>query len=531
MGSFSSIITEPSISGARLPFPVRFRIRRLLMGKVNDQSDSQLLRAYADHRSEAAFAELVRRHIDFVHSAACRMVNDPHLAKDVSQGVFTALAKDAGKLASHPVLSGWLHRTARNIAAQTIRTETRRRHREHEATAMNEPSDSDTSWQEISPILDAALGDLNESDRDAVLLRYFENKPAAEMAALLGISAEAAQKRVSRAVDKLRENFARRGITSGAAGVCTVISANAVQAAPAGLAASILSGVTSGTAMITKGIAMTTIQKLLFVTTATLAGVIIYQSRQVSEARDEVARLSKQISMVKTREDRTAESKQDAVRTMHGKSTDAPAAFSVVAYGEGDGAEPSVEGRESPISYISPGGMLSSALIRNFGLSKEQFVSTQRVVSEHWRSMAAWAAESVFRDDAASDADADGANVYRLPAMEATHRRALLDKFAQDLATTSSIEAGNAIMAGLKDDRSFAYMGKYDVVFRFTQLLSQKIEPETLKPLGPPQVIPEDANVSYILFNPNSSNAVLTNAGSDMSDINETFGNIFRLDE
>jgi len=78
---------------------------------VNAQSDPQLLRAYAERRSEAAFAELVRRHIDLVHSAAFRMVNDSHLAKDVSQGVFVALAKDAGKLTNHPVLSGWLPQT------------------------------------------------------------------------------------------------------------------------------------------------------------------------------------------------------------------------------------------------------------------------------------------------------------------------------------------------------------------------------------------------------------------------------------
>ena len=96
---------------------------------MNALSDPQLLRAYAERRSEAAFAELVRRHIDLVHSAAVRMVNDSHLAKDVSQGVFVALAKDAGKLTNHPLLSGWLHRTTRNIAAQTVRTEVRRRRR------------------------------------------------------------------------------------------------------------------------------------------------------------------------------------------------------------------------------------------------------------------------------------------------------------------------------------------------------------------------------------------------------------------
>ncbi len=205
---------------------------------MNASSDPQLLREFAGHRSEAAFAELVRRHIDFVHSTASRLTNDPHLAKDVSQGVFVALSKEAGKLARHPVLTGWLHRTTRNIAAHSIRTEVRRRHREQEAAAMHALPDAEPSWDEASPVLDAALADLADSDRDAVLLRYFENKPAHEMAAILGISPEAAQKRVSRAVERLRDNFARRGITAGTAGLASIISTHAVQAAPAGLAAS-----------------------------------------------------------------------------------------------------------------------------------------------------------------------------------------------------------------------------------------------------------------------------------------------------
>src|ERR1044071_8306163 len=165
---------------------------------MNDQSDAQLLCAYAESRSEAAFSELVRRHVDFVYSAARRMVCDPHLAEDVTQSVFMALAKSAGQLANRPVISGWLHRTTQNIAAQTVRTIERRRAREQEAAAMNEllSTARDTPWDQIAPHLDAALSELNEPDRDALLLRYFERKSAQEMAQTLGISDEAAQKRV-----------------------------------------------------------------------------------------------------------------------------------------------------------------------------------------------------------------------------------------------------------------------------------------------------------------------------------------------
>src|SRR5438046_4264975 len=103
---------------------------------MNEQTDPQLLRAYAESRSEAAFAELVRRHVDLVYSAALRMVRDPHLAEDVAQGAFVALAQNARQLADHPVLCGWLHRTAQNLAANIVRSDVRRRAREEEAAAM-----------------------------------------------------------------------------------------------------------------------------------------------------------------------------------------------------------------------------------------------------------------------------------------------------------------------------------------------------------------------------------------------------------
>ncbi|MBI5383608.1 MAG: sigma-70 family RNA polymerase sigma factor [Verrucomicrobia bacterium] len=272
---------------------------------MNDRTDSQLLRAYAEGRSEPAFAELVRRRVDFVYSAALRMVCDSHLAEDVTQGVFVALAKNVNQLTNRPVLSGWLHRTAQNIAAQTVRTDVRRRAREQEAAAMNDllAAEPDAPWEHIAPHLDAALGELSEPDRDAVLLRYFERKSAREMAAALGVSEEAAQKRVSRAVERLREFFAKRGVTVGAGGLVVVISANAVQAAPAGLAVTIstaaaLAGTTiaaTATATAVKAIAMTTLQKtLITATVAVLAGAGIYEARQASTLRNQVQTFQQQ---------------------------------------------------------------------------------------------------------------------------------------------------------------------------------------------------------------------------------------------
>jgi len=268
---------------------------------VDDQTDSQLLCAYAERRSEPAFAELVRRHVDLVYSAARRMVCDAHLAEDVTQGVFVALAKNAAQLKERPVLSGWLHRAAQHIAAQTVRADVRRRAREQEAAAMNQllSAASDAPWERIAPHLDAALGELNDAERDAILLRYFEKKSAPEMAGILGISDEAAQKRVSRAVERLREFFAKHGITVGASGLVVLISTNAVQAAPAGLVAAIsaaaaLAGTTLATTA-TKAIAMTTLQKaIVTATVAVLAGAGIYEARQAATARTELQTLKQQ---------------------------------------------------------------------------------------------------------------------------------------------------------------------------------------------------------------------------------------------
>ena len=272
---------------------------------MNSQTDQELLREYSARRSEAAFAELVRRHLDLVYSAALRMVCDSHLAEDVTQGAFAALAQGASQLTDRAVLSGWLHRTAQNLAANIVRTDVRRRDREQEAAAMNElfATEPDDVWEHIAPHLDAALGELSESDRDALLLRYFERKSAQEMAQVLGISDEAAQKRVSRAVERLREFFAKRGVTVGASGLVAVILANAVQAAPVGLALTIsavaaLAGPTiasTATATVTKAIVMTATQKALIALAITAAaGTGIYEARQASQFRDQVQALQQQ---------------------------------------------------------------------------------------------------------------------------------------------------------------------------------------------------------------------------------------------
>jgi len=209
--------------------------------------DNELLRRYAQEGDEAAFAEVVRRHTDLVYSAALRIVRDAALTQDVTQSVFTKLARVAGALSNYPTPIGWLHTTTRHTAINAVRAETRRRAREHEAFTMHNISAMpDAHWEQLRPILDEAVGQLGERDRQAVLLRFFHGLSHQEVGAVLGVAENTAQKRVDRALDKLRARFARQGVTVSSALLAAAMSANSVQAAPAGLAANVAKTSTLG---------------------------------------------------------------------------------------------------------------------------------------------------------------------------------------------------------------------------------------------------------------------------------------------
>ncbi len=263
-------------------------------------SDVQLLRDYAAEGSEAAFAELVRRHADLVYSAALRQVESPDLASDVAQQLFTDLARKAGTLAvefpENASLVGWLYRGVRYESLDLRRTELRRRHREQQAMQHLDAIDDSPDWTALGPQLDAAMDELEPADRDALLLRYFQNRDLRAVGTTLGISDDAAQKRVSRAVDKLRAVLAGKGVATSAAGLAAVVSAQAVQAAPAGLAASLtavsVAAPTVLTASTVQAIAMTTTQKVLLGTVLAAAlGTGLYEAREAGQLRSDVAAL------------------------------------------------------------------------------------------------------------------------------------------------------------------------------------------------------------------------------------------------
>ena len=205
--------------------------------------DMVLLREYTQRNSEAAFETLVARRVNFVYSAALRQVRNVDLAGEITQAVFIILAQKAGKIPDRTILTGWLFKTTRFVALAQIRAAVRRQRHEKEVQMQAElqgavPSAADEIWEQMAPLLDEALAALGETDRQAVLLRFFENKSLAEVGNSLGTGEDTARKRVSRALEKLFRFFHQRGIASTTASLARVIPAHSVQAAPIILAKS-----------------------------------------------------------------------------------------------------------------------------------------------------------------------------------------------------------------------------------------------------------------------------------------------------
>ena len=244
---------------------------------MQKKSDAQLLHEYAAQGSEPAFGEIVARHTGLVYSAGLRQCGSPEPAREIAQSVFINLARKARTLAVQlspdASLAGWLYRGTRYAALHWLRDE--RRRQAHERLVMenfNPSSETSPDWDRVSPVLDEAMAELGDSDREAVLLRFFQNRDFHAVGLALGVSDDAAQKRVSRAVERLREFLAKRGVTVGASGLVVVISTNAVQVAPAGLMA-IISGAALGSVATASG--TFTLLKLMATTKLKLGGVSV----------------------------------------------------------------------------------------------------------------------------------------------------------------------------------------------------------------------------------------------------------------
>src|ERR1035437_5872395 len=198
---------------------------------MSELDDYQLLAEFARKNSEAAFAALVQRHVNLVYSVALRSVGNVHAPEEITQAVFIILARKAKSFSRKTILSGWLYQTTRLTAANFLRGEIRRQKREQEAymqSALNK-SEPDV-WPQIAPLLDDALAKLGERDRNAIVLRFFENENLRDVGAALGASEDAAKMRVNRALEKLRKYFVKRGVTLTATAIADAVAANYVHA-------------------------------------------------------------------------------------------------------------------------------------------------------------------------------------------------------------------------------------------------------------------------------------------------------------
>lgn len=199
--------------------------------------NAALLREFAASGSESAFTAFVRRNVDLVYSAAVRRCGgDTHQAEEIAQAVFANVAGQAEHLARHPALCAWLYTATRNAALNARLADRRRRHRETEAMIQSlEHPDQGADWREVRTLLDAAMDELGETDRTAVLLRYFERCSFAEIGGRINSSENTARMRTERALGKLREVLARHGVKSTSAALGAALTAHAVTRAPAHL--------------------------------------------------------------------------------------------------------------------------------------------------------------------------------------------------------------------------------------------------------------------------------------------------------
>jgi RNA polymerase sigma factor (sigma-70 family) len=287
------------------------------------KTDAELLRCYVEEGSDAAFTELVQRHLGLVYSVALRRVaGDTHLAEDVAQKVFTDLARKADSLRDRATVSGWLYTSTHLAAAAIVRGERRRRTRETAALTMQtmlSPEESNSDWMRLRPMIDDAIVALRDEDREAIALRFFEKRSFAEVGAALRVTEEAARKRVDRSLDKLRVTLARRGVTSTAAALGLALAAVGTTAVPVALASKVASSALTHAA-ISGSSSLVTIAKALLPAAAVVALGVWFigmerdtqralqpelvrleaQNRNLFARREENARLARLIADVET---------------------------------------------------------------------------------------------------------------------------------------------------------------------------------------------------------------------------------------
>jgi RNA polymerase sigma factor (sigma-70 family) len=273
-------------------------------------SDAECLRRFVAAADERAFAEVVERHVQLVHGATMRILADADAAQEVAQTVFILLARHAWRLTGHPALGGWLYRTAVLQAREFRRTQARRRQRELHAvvigSTMNSP-ESPSTLAQLEPELDEAMLELAARDREILALRFFSGKSLREVGVALGIGEDAAQKRVSKALDALTRCFQRRGLRVAAPALAAVVLQNAAGSAgavPAGLATAITQGAMTAVPAFSFNTAAITAAKIMSLTktqvtvvcTSLALAPIGYEWRASAAAKTDHQRLGAELS-------------------------------------------------------------------------------------------------------------------------------------------------------------------------------------------------------------------------------------------
>jgi RNA polymerase sigma factor (sigma-70 family) len=279
------------------------------------EDEQRFLAEFAANHSETAFQELVNRYVSLVHSTALRIAggNRP-LAEDVTQTVFLSLAQKAGTLSGKVMLGGWLHQHTYHVTTRALRNEQRRKAREREALEMNTlTDDSDAQWRQLAPVLDEAITELSAQDRMAIILRFFEQRDFRSVGEALGSTQDAARVRVNRAIERLQLILKKRGVALSASILATLLGAEAVTAAPAGLAVAISSAAVETVAMTTaSGVALTFLKfmattKLKMALAALVIGgavtTVVLERRSNSQAQQENHALRQRIEQLQTDRD------------------------------------------------------------------------------------------------------------------------------------------------------------------------------------------------------------------------------------
>jgi RNA polymerase sigma factor (sigma-70 family) len=367
------------------------------MGMMNG-TDAELLACFAREDSQAAFTELVRRHLDLVYSAARRQVGSPQLAEEVAQAVFVDLTRAARRTIPAGPLAAWLLVVTRRTAIDAIRRESRRRVREQaaaELSVMN--SSNDSPWPRIEPLLDEAMAALSDNDRSAIVLRYFENKSLREVGEALGASDDAAQKRVSRALEELRAFFSRRGIAVASAALAVDLSAHAVEAAPLALGGAVAAATGSSATLV--ALAMSTTQKT-FLAAMIMAALLLclFQARTIAGQRDELDQLAATLADLRRGEQAVLRDRDDLRQAqVAAEQVEAKAASTALAKAASLGAEPPTvvgavpsrpKGTLPILSVASRGMVLADKFVQGFGMTGAEKQTLETALLESRARMA-----------------------------------------------------------------------------------------------------------------------------------------------